>query len=642
MNLVKKIDQDELNLIDLFQIFWAYKFLIAFVTIIASSYGVYYAVNSDKKYTSTVIFKVSNDDSSLGNTSDLLSIAGIKPLSNTDNIPIEKLTGRIFIKKLDKKLNFKNDLYFNTFNPNHKNPYWKTYLKELIGWDSIKPSTDEIIWQNIVKKFKESLVSKETDSGSTVISFTHTDAFRAADIANEIMYLALSDRKASKHEFQQKQTAFFSQTLADALSDLELAQTKLKVFTLENSALPLELFTAGSLELDALREQYNKTNELYSASEALEKILSKEIISQKDYLDLQREYPIIDQVDFRRILGLNDDLNSWKWPKKKLVSAVLNTLSERMKILRSKMIVSQNAAEKSGEAFETFLNLEREAKVAEATYEVLTEQFKAKAILAGFQLDENIIYELATPTIRPSEPNYITILAVSVLSGIFFGYALALIISRSRRVCYSKEAIISYTQPIFSENIKQIYSLRKKNLSTVCEILIKKPRSALRNLTIEIYKYDVKQIVISSSKAKIASYEFAKILACYIQTKDINVAIIDYSTHQKNAVINDEEKVLFSYAPSDKYENITILVPVDGKNSLDVLGQRDFTNNLESLGTIFDFVLICADNEDALTLLRAVQEKKNYHVMLTRKKYTRANSISKMISLLPVQGLLHD
>ena len=97
----------------------------------------------------------------------------------------------------------------------------------------------------------------ETENGSFKISVSHVNPQRAAKIANIIMDIIISNLKNKKNVARDQQLTYLSNTLAKALSDLEASQSKLKEFTLENSALPLENFAIGSIQLDALREKFN-------------------------------------------------------------------------------------------------------------------------------------------------------------------------------------------------------------------------------------------------------------------------------------------------------------------------------------------------------------------------------------------------
>ena len=77
-------------------------------------------------------------------------------------------------------------------------------------------------------------------------------------------------------------------------------------------------------------------------------ILQNKTINQNDYLELRQKFPIVDQVEFRRVLGQNEIINSWSWPEASSVDAVFDTLSERKNRLQSQINASQINAERSG------------------------------------------------------------------------------------------------------------------------------------------------------------------------------------------------------------------------------------------------------------------------------------------------------
>ena len=94
----------------------------------------------------------------------------------------------IFIEKLDAKLNFQADPYFNTYNPSSVDPIWKSLIKSAIGWQKSSTDAQEAIWQGIVKKYSENIMLDETQDGSVKIVATHVNPQRAADRqVNEII-----------------------------------------------------------------------------------------------------------------------------------------------------------------------------------------------------------------------------------------------------------------------------------------------------------------------------------------------------------------------------------------------------------------------------------------------------------------------
>ena len=255
---------DEIDLRELFITLWAYKLFIACACALGIVLGGYYALNAEKEFSSAAIFKIdqakSGGMSFGGELGALAGLAGIGGGLAASILPTDQITGRIFIEKLDAKLNFQADPYFNTYNPNSLDPLWKSLIKRAIGWQKSSTEPQEAIWQGIVAKYAKNIVLDETPDGAVRIVVTHGNPQRAAEISNVIMDEIISTLENKRNTEQDARLSYLSNTLAKALSDLEASQSSLKQFALENSALPLESFAARSLQLDGLREQLSRTD----------------------------------------------------------------------------------------------------------------------------------------------------------------------------------------------------------------------------------------------------------------------------------------------------------------------------------------------------------------------------------------------
>jgi len=645
-DLLNSESNDEIDLREIFIILWAYKLFIAGTCALGIMYGGYYTLNADKEFTSVAIFKLEEKSSGGisigGELSALASFSGLSAgLSNTI-LPIDQVSGRIFIEKLDTILNFQADPYFNSYDSNSLDPIWKSLIKRAIGWQKSSSNVQEIIWQGIVSVYSENVVLDKTEDGSLKISVTHENPQRAAKIANTIMDEIISNIKNKKDTEQDQQLSYLSNTLANALTDLEVTQNNLKEFALENSALPLESFAAGSLKLDALREQLSRTSELHEAVAALSLILRNKTIDQNDYLALRQKFPIVDQVEFRRVLGQNEIISSWSWPEASSVSAVFDTLSERKSRLQSQINASQKNAERSGLALENFAKLEREAKIAEATYTVLIEQVKSQSMAAGYRPNKTEIYEYASASISPSAPNRKLILALGAALGLFVGVALSYVLALMRGVYYSKTSLKIAVQARFMASIKTLLPLRNKILDDVNTMLMKKSRPILRDMVVEIHKNATPQVVVTSSRAKMTGNDVARALASYMQSESMKVAVIDFSSRAKKQDIDGERLSVGSFVVAESAGYISVLKPDGDLAPIELLSHIDFWKKTQSLNSTFDLVFLCADNGDAISLLSALEGKKTFHITLARTKNTKSATLEIMRSLLPIQGLLYD
>jgi uncharacterized protein involved in exopolysaccharide biosynthesis len=637
---------DEIDLRELLITLWAYKLFIAVTCALGFVLGGYYALNADKLFTSAAIFNLNqNKGSNISSSKDLSALATLAGFGgglSAPVLPIDQVAGRIFIEKLDAKLDFQSDPYFNTYNPISVDPIWKSLIKSAIGWQKPSTNAQETTWQGIVAEYSKNVQLIETPEGSVKIEVTHVNPQRAAKIANAIMHEIISNSKNKKNKEQDQQLSYLSNTLAKALSDLEVSQSNLKKFALENSALPLESFAAGSFMLDALREQLNRASELHEAVAALSLILQDKTTDQNAYLALRQKFPIVDQVEFRRILGQNEIISSWSWPTTSSVGAVLDTLSDRKSRLRSKINTAQIDAERSGLALEAYAKLEREAKIAEATYTVLIEQVKAQSMVAGYRPDMTEVYEYASPSSSPSAPKRGLILALGSILGLLVGTALSLLLALRRGVYFSKNSLIIGAQARLTASVKTLLPLRNKSLNEINTMLVKKPRSALRDVAVEVHKSAATQVVMTSSHAKLTGNDVARALASYMQSDAVKVAVIDFSSMAKKLDFDDERLSIGSFVVSESAGHISILRPDGDLGAMELLSHRGFWGNIQSLNARFDLVFLCADGSDAISLLSALEGQKIFHITIAKTKKTKSAILIHMRSILPIQGLLYD
>ena len=645
-DLLNSESNDEIDLRELFITLWAYKLFIAFTCALGVVYGGYNALNAEKEFTSAAIFKLyknsSNSTSMGGDLGILANLAGFGTGVAASALPTDLVTGRIFIEKLDAKLNFQADPYFNTYNPNSVDPYWKSIIKSTIGWQKSSTNAQEATWQGIVAKYSKNVALQETEDGSVKIVVTHMNPQRAAEISNVIMDEIISFTKNKKNAELDQELFYLSRTLAKALSDLEVSQSNLKKFALENSALPLETFAAGSVQLDLLREQLNRASELHEAVAALSSILQDNTTDQNAYLALRQKFPIVDQVEFRRVLGQNEIISSWSWPEASTIDTVYDTLTERKSRLQSKINASQINAERSSLALDTYNKLQREAKIAEATYTVLIEQVKAQSMATGYRPNNAEVYEYASPSISPSAPKRELIVATFAILGLFVGAALSLLLARRRGVYFSKNSLITGAQARLTASVRTLLPLRNKSLNDINTILVKKPRSALRDMAVEINKSAATQVVVTSSRAKLTGNDVARALANYMQSDTVKVAMIDFSSRAKKLDFDDERLSIGSFVVTESAGHISILRPDGDLEAMELLSHRGFWGNIQSLNAKFDLVFLCADGTDAISLLSALEGQKIFHITIARTKKTKSAILMHMRSLLPIQGLLYD
>ena len=138
-------------------------------------------------------------------------------------------------------------------------------------------------------------------------------------------------------------------------------------------------------------------------------------IDDSSYRALRSSNPLVDDVDFRRILGMSETIGAWTWPDIETIEAVGATLRDRIKRLDIEIKDIENNAKIDATSAKDLLKVTREAKIAEMTYEVLIQQVKSQSVSAGFQPNTFKVFQYATPPLKPSSPNRNLILLVGVI-----------------------------------------------------------------------------------------------------------------------------------------------------------------------------------------------------------------------------------
>ena len=98
---------NEIDVGEIFLTLWAYKFIIILTTTLSLAFGLQYFLNTEKKFTSSAVFRLSGSspDNSMS-SNGLASLVGISVLGSQAKIlNKEEITGRIFIEELNIKLN---------------------------------------------------------------------------------------------------------------------------------------------------------------------------------------------------------------------------------------------------------------------------------------------------------------------------------------------------------------------------------------------------------------------------------------------------------------------------------------------------------------------------------------------------------
>ena len=260
MSETSNFEDNEIDLRELAARVWSHKFLIVLLTGLSIFLAAYHVLTTEKKFTSSAIFKMEETASNSGlripgELGIFASLAGFASGNNltSEGVLIERASKREFILDMREKYSLDRDPYFNNYSPKSTDPFWKAAIKKAIGWQETVRDKNAVIENNVIKNFKLNVLFEVLESGAVAVSVVHIDPIKASNYANYFMeeIRLLVEKESIKA--QSLRLDYLSQTLADALQEMETAQENLKIYTLENSALARENFISDSLKLDQLR-----------------------------------------------------------------------------------------------------------------------------------------------------------------------------------------------------------------------------------------------------------------------------------------------------------------------------------------------------------------------------------------------------
>ena len=634
--------ENELFLGEILAGLWSHKLLIATFTCFSIFIGGYYSLTTEKKFTAKAVFQIEAGNGTSfslpGDLGALASIAGFSTEENNDNKALlERISSREFILQFSETVSLESDNFFNTHDPDYEDPFWKHSLKKIIGWEETKAEQNAIIEDSILNNFKNFVKVQDTSSGSISISFTHKLPKVAANYTNMFMEEIRQLVEYESSEAQAIRLSYLSETLADALQEMEIAQQKLKEYAFENSAMAQENFISGSLKLDKLRMERRKVKEISDVLTVINNLIKTKSFDTATYETLRSNYPLVDDVDFRRILGMSETISAWNWPNIETIIAVSATLRDRIKRLDIEIKNIEDSAKIYATSAEDLAKFTRDAKIAEATYTVLIEQVKSQSLAAGFQPETFKVFEYATPPLVPSSPKRNLVLALSMMCGLIFGAGLALINSIRKGTYYTKKALMSDAQASIVLNSKSFTKVSRWSFSKINSFMSKRRIMVVDEA--EVNLADKKLVFLINCGGRPTSSGTARLLANQSSASGRKVIICDKTGQSEKQIENGSINDNHNSHITSVGETLDVLT---GENSASFFTSSNFNSTIKKLISNYDQVYVCSNKNEAITALMALKQFDPSVVLLARLRTTRKTDIKKITSNQPINIMFYD
>ena len=639
-------NNDDINLRELSVKLWTHKFFIIVVTVFFAFMGFFYASSLDKTYTASNLFKIEENKAlAISLPEEMQALGKLAGVGGNNSLNLkslkERVMARIFIEKLDKILDLKSDNYFNTYNPNYVEPLWKKSIKSIVGISNEISNIDEVIWASIIDEYENNIDLIVTKANNISVKVVHINPSRAAKIANEIMNIIILENRQKAEKDNEVQLNYLTKSVADALLELEETQSNLKIFTINNSSMPFKNLAAASITLERSKQELKQTNIYISAINEMMNIVKSSDQDLSSYDLLNKKHPIVDDVKFRRIFGQSEIISQWSWPETNTIIAILQTMRDRKKRLEKDVYNYELNTNKLSIDANTYSDLLREVKLAEATYTVMLEQVKATTLQSGFRPDKTEIYEYAVEPIYHTSPNRNMIIGISIIFGFIISTILTMLLSKLRGVYYSTSSLLLSHPADYVAKSRVLNKISKKSLKQMSSNTRILNNKNLREIKLEINHAANKVVLISQVGSRISSSGVSRLLGVNMQSDGRLTACIDFSKVFKRNEIESLEANQHGFLVLEEHENFSVLTPEKELLPLNFLTKKNSKKMFDSLKNDFDRIFISVKNEDAVSVARYLNPQDTYHIILTQKNKTKYKVLENVCSILPIKAHLH-
>jgi len=241
------------------------------------------------------------------------AMAGVSLEGDQSKGIFDRLVGRDFIQRLSADLSLEADPYFNP--PRELvSTFSVASLKLALGLGS-DADLSTSAQHNVTRSYLDAVSVSETKNGSIKVGVVHKSAEQAAEIANGIVTRVLDELASEQKQEHSNQLSYLSDQLGYALAQMEAAKKAVADFALANSLASPEAFASRSQAMFELRENLRRTRAMAAAVSDLVDVMARAKIPEaEDYAALRARAPIIDDVEFRRLIGVPEALDAWEWP----------------------------------------------------------------------------------------------------------------------------------------------------------------------------------------------------------------------------------------------------------------------------------------------------------------------------------------
>jgi exopolysaccharide transport family protein len=493
----------------------------------------------------------------------------------------------------------------------------------------------------IIDAFRERLeVTGVPHTRSIAISFSSTDAVKAALIANTLAELYIVDQLETKFEATRRASAWLSARLGELKQKVQLSETAVEDFKARQAAgagqgmdltaqqiaeLNAELIAARAARAEAearFRQVQGRVNSggLAAASNVVDSAL---ILTLRTNLsELARREAELSQTYGEKhpnIINIRAEIqdarNAISAEVRKIIEALRNDVAvavAREETLRASLIELEDRSVVLAQGSVELRQLEREAEADRLIYETFLNRFRETSEQEDLQTADARLLSEATPPLKPSSPDRRRVLALAGAVGVLLGSAIVVLLEILSNTFRAVSEVSEHTGlPVLASLPRQ---RRKKRRDQLLSYVQAKPNAtlteAVRTLRTALFLSDIdnppKVVMVTSSVPGEGKSTTALLLA-HLSTQMNKSAIVVDCDIRRPALhdalnlegsigimsILDGSTPLDAAISVDDASGVHVLPTVAPiPQAADVLSSARFRKLIESLRNRYDLVIL--------------------------------------------------
>ena len=508
----QQVDNDEIDLAQLFRVIWFYKFSLLVFTLFSVPISIMYSSSLEPTYKAETVFEKPNNSNTQVNTSLLNNIEGFGLFSALSGIStggsndsfFSELRSESFLKTVILNNSEIDSQKIKEFCPlPSKETSWFSLRSILISLgisenrapsESQKTSLLVLCVNEMLEIGFDSYGSNE--SSAYRLSIESKDPIFSANLANQIVekYFVLNEKK--RDQSFQKVKEYLSKVISEAQLEYVEANKLLQQFNIKNTLLMnLQLSIARnsntgafggeiSVPMSPFEPELNKEIANLSQLEKSLNQLKKASLNLSNLKELNQEKvkTFISSTEFQgvfsrafitaisRINNVSAGTSVISQEITKIVTQELMSLKQQIQVLEEKIGKREEQTIKLMTIENRFQELAIDVAKKKLIFEGLKDQLKEKILTTGLaNVEEPVLLTKAVPPFTKAYPNRKLILALGVILSLFLGIGYILIRQTSLRRVYSLSQLerISGSLSCYSIKYKQLKQIGERSDETV-------------------------------------------------------------------------------------------------------------------------------------------------------------------------------